>query len=183
MRKLIAAEYVTLDGIMESPETWQFPYLNEEIVAEVRSLIQATEASLLGRVTYQIYAAYWPTQTHNEFGFADKMNQEPKFVVSSTLDKAEWNHTTLIAGNAANEVRKLKQQPGGNIRITGSATLVQSLMAADLIDEYHLLVHPVVLGTGKRLFAEGLETTLNLIDTKTFSSGVVALTYQPDRSS
>jgi dihydrofolate reductase len=180
MRKIIVSEFVTLDGVMEAPETWQFPYYSDDMGEVIKAQILASDAMLLGRVTYEVFAAYWPSQTNNEFGIADKLNSSPKFVVSSTLQKAEWNNSTLIKGNVAEEISKLKQQPDGNIRITGSATLVQSLMQADLIDEYQLMVHPVVLGSGKRLFRDGSDTLkLKLLDTKTFSKGVVLLCYQP----
>jgi dihydrofolate reductase len=181
MRKVIVSEFLTLDGVMEASEQWQPPYVSDDVAEEIRVGIHAAEASLLGRVTYEIFAAYWPLQTHNEFGIADKLNSEHKFVVSSTLEKAEWNNSTLIKGNVAEEIRKLKQQPGGDIRVVGSATLVQSLMHANLIDEYRLMVHPLVLGRGKRLFNDGMETTgLKLVEAKAFSSGVVLLCYQPD---
>ena len=182
MRKVIVSEFVTLDGVMEAPEEWQFPYLSDDVMEEIKAEIYAAEASLLGRATYEIFAAYWPTQTHNEFGIADKLNGERKFVVSSTLEKVEWDNSTLIRGNVAEEIRRLKQQPGGDIRIVGSATLVQSLMQAGLVDEYRLMVHPIVLGHGKRLFNDGMETTgLKLAECKVFSSGVVLLRYQPDK--
>jgi dihydrofolate reductase len=137
---------------------------------------------LLGRVTYEMFAAYWPSQTNNEFGIADKLNSQPKFVVSSTLEKGDWNNTTLIKGNVEEEIRTLKQQPGGDIRLTGSATLAQSLMQAGFVDEYWFLVHPIVVGRGKRLFPDGMELTgLKLVESKAFRSGVVLLRYQPTR--
>jgi dihydrofolate reductase len=121
--------------------------------------------------------------THNEFGIADKLNSEPKYVVSSSLKKLAWNNSTLIKGNVEEEIRKLKQPSGGIIRIVGSATLVQSLMRTDLIDEYRLMVHPVVVGQGKRLFNGGTQMNdLKLIETKTFKSGVVLLRYQSNMS-
>jgi dihydrofolate reductase len=179
MRKLIVSEFVTLDGVMEAPEKWQFPYYSDDLAEVIQAQILASDAMLLGRVTYEVFAAYWPSQTNNEFGISDKLNSEPKFVVSSTLQKAEWNNSTLIKEHVAEEISKLKQQPGGNIGITGSATLVQSLMQADLIDEYRLMVHPVVLGSGKRLFRDGRDTLqLKLLNTQTFSKGVVLLCYQ-----
>ena len=182
MRKVIVSEFLTLDGVMEASEQWQPPYVSEDVAEEIRADIHASEALLLGRVTYEIFAAYWPSQTNNELGIADKLNSEPKFVASSTLDKAEWNNSTLIKGNVVEEIRKLKQQPGGDIRIIGSATLVQSLMKEDLIDEFRLMVHPLILGRGKRLFNDGIETTgLKCVEAKAFSSGVVLLRYQPVR--
>jgi len=179
MRKIIVSEFVTLDGVMESPEKWQFPYYSDDIAEVIKAQILASDAMLLGRVTYEVFAAYWPSQSNNEFGIADKLNSVPKFVVSSTLQKAEWNNSTLIKGNVAEEISKLKQQPGGNIGITGSATLVQSLMQADLIDEHRLMVHPVVLGSGKRLFRDGGNALqLKLFNIQTFSKGVVLLCYK-----
>jgi len=183
MRRIIVTEFLTLDGVMEASEQWQPHYVSDDVAEEITAGIHAAEVSLLGRVTYEMFAAYWPFQTHNEFGIADKLNSERKFVVSSTLEKVEWNNSTLIKGNVAEEIRKLKQQPGGDIRVVGSATLVQSLMKAGLIDEFRLMVHPLVLGRGKRLFNDGMETTgLKLVEAKTFSSGVVLLRYQPVKS-
>lgn len=179
MRKLIVCEFLTLDGVMEASEQWQPAYLTDDVTAELTSHIQGADGSMLGRVTYELFASYWPLQTQNEFGIADKLNREPKYVVSSTLQKADWNNTTLIKGNVTEEIRKLKQQPGGYIRLVGSATLAQSLMKAGLIDEYWLLVHPLVLGSGKHLFNEGMEKTpVKQVEAKRFNSGVVLLRYQ-----
>ena len=182
MRKLIVYEYVTLDGVMEAPEKWQFPFLNDEVAEVIQSQIMDADAILLGRVTYDIFAASWPTRTNNEFGVADKLNSMPKFVVSSTLDRADWNHSTLIRGNVVEEINKLKQQPEGTIAIIGSARLIQSLVEYDLVDEYQLMVHPVVLGSGKRLFPEGINLDLRLANANAFSSGVVLLRYQADKN-
>lgn len=180
MRKVIVSEFVTLDGIIEAPEKWQSPYLSDDVVETIQAQILAYGAMLLGRVTYEEFAAYWPSQTKNEFGIADKLNSMPKFVASSTLEKVDWNNSRLIKENVVEEISKLKQQSGGNIQMTGSATLVQALMQTDLIDEYRLMVYPVVLGSGKRLFRNGSEKKiLRLVETKSFSSGVVVLTYQP----
>lgn len=183
MRKLIVSEFVTLDGVIEAPEKWQFPYLSEDVLEQIAAEVHSAEASLLGRNTYEIFAASWPQRTRNEFGVADKLNSEPKYVVSSSLEKTEWNNSTLIKGDVEEEVRKLKQQQGGAIRIVGSAALVQSLMKTGLIDEFRLMVHPVVLGRGKRLFNDMLDMTgLELVESKTFKSGVVLLCYQPAAS-
>jgi len=189
MRKVIVSEFVTLEGVMEDPGGaekfkhggWTWPYWNNEIGKFKLDELFASDALLLGRVTYQGFAAAWPSRTDKE-GFADRMNSLPKFVVSATLDKAEWNNSKLIRGNVAEEVSRLKQQPGQDILIAGSGALVRTLMRHDLIDEYRLLVYPVVVGSGKRLF-EGLNERLNLkhISARTFSSGVVALCYQRDR--
>ena len=180
MRKVTAGLFVSLDGVVESPEKWHFPYFNDEMGEAVVAAISSSDAMLLGRVTYQEFAAYWPGVSSEDEPFATHMNNTPKYVVSKTLDKAEWNNSTLISGNVAEEITKLKQQPGKNIGITGSATLVQSLLQDDLLDELGLMIHPVVVGSGKRLFQEGGGPKgLKLVDSMTFSTGVVSLTYQP----
>jgi dihydrofolate reductase len=180
MRKVTAGLFVSLDGVVESPEKWHFPYFNDEMGEAVGAAISSSDAMLLGRVTYQEFAAYWPGVSSEDEPFATHMNNTPKYVVSKTLDKAEWNNSTLISGNVAEEITKLKQQPSKNIGITGSATLVQSLLQDDLFDELGLMIHPVVVGSGKRLFQEGGGPKgLKLVDSMTFSTGVVSLTYQP----
>jgi len=177
MRKVNAAVYVSLDGVMEEP-AWTREFWNEELAKFQYDQLFASDALLLGRVTYQGFAAAWPSMT-DEQGFADRMNSMPKFVASTTLKEAEWN-ATLIKGDVAAEVAKLKQQPGQDLLLYGSGELVHTLMQHGLIDEYRLMVHPVVLGSGKRLFRDGSPTTtLRLVDTKTTSTGVVILTYQP----
>ena len=182
MRKVIAGLFLSLDGVMESPEKWHFPYFNDEMGEAVGAAMAAADAMLLGRVTYQEFASYWPGVSSEDQPFADHMNNTPKYVVSTTLDKVEWNNSTLIKGNVAEEIAKLKQQPGKDIGITGSATLVQSLLQEDLLDELGLMIHPVVVGTGRRLFEEGGgQKGLKLVDSRTFSTGVVYLTYQPAR--
>jgi dihydrofolate reductase len=167
---------------MEAPEKWQFPYFTDDFTEFTKEQILASDISLLGRVTYETFADFWPTQTNNEFGIADKLNSMPKVVVSSTLAKAGWNNSTQIKGNAMEEIVKLKQQGDGIIATTGSAMLVQALMRADLVDEYQLTIHPIILGSGKRLFEEGINNIgLKLIEAKPFKGGIVALIYQPDR--
>lgn len=188
MRKVIVSEFVSLDGVMEGPGRddpfelagWTMPYGNQEIGKLKFDELFASDALLLGRVTYQGFAAAWPSMK-DEAGFADRMNSLPKYVVSTTLKKVEWNNSRLIKGNIAEQVSKLKQQPGQDILIGGSGKLVHTLIQHDLIDEYRLLVYPVVLGSGKRLFKDGSNATLKLVETKTFSSGVVLLRYQPNR--
>ena len=176
MRKVIVAEYVSLDGIMDNP-AWTAPYFNDELAMFQLDLLMASDALLLGRLTYEGFAGAWPTMT-DENGFADRMNSLPKFVASTTLKKAEWN-ASLIKDDIADEVAKLKEQPGQNILIYGSGELVQTLMQHNLIDEYRLMVFPVVLGKGKRFFKDGTDTSLKLVDTKTTNSGVAMLTYRP----
>jgi dihydrofolate reductase len=177
MRKIVAGLFIALDGVVESPDKWQFPYFNDEMGAAVGSQMAAADAMLLGRVTYQEFASYWPTADPND-PFTAQMNNTPKYVVSTTLDKAEWQNSTLIKGNFAEEITKLKQQPGKNIGITGSATLIRSLLRENLLDELNLLIHPIVVGSGKRLFPDGSDqVALKLVDSQTFSTGVVSLTY------
>ena len=184
MRKVVAWELVSLDGVMEKPENWSFSYSNDEMAEANASGMADSDAMLLGRVTYQEFASYWPHQNSAEQPFTDYLNNTPKFVVSTTLEEPlEWNNSTLIKGDVAEEVAKLKRQPGKEIVILGSGTLVRSLLREDLLDELRLMVHPVVLGRGKRLFEEGGEQKApKLVDSKTFSTGVVYLTYQPAHS-
>ena len=181
MRKVVAGEFVSLDGVMESPGEWHFPYFNDEMGEAVGASMAAADAMLLGRVTYQEFASYWPGASSEDQPFADYMNNTPKYVVSTTLEEPlEWNNSTLIKGNVTEEIARLKQQPGKNIGITGSATLVQYLLQEDLLDKLELLIHPVVVGSGQRLFEGGGELKgLRLLESKTFSTGVVYLTYQP----
>lgn len=179
MRKIVAGLFLSLDGVMGSPEQWHFPYFNDEMGEAVGSAMAAADTMLLGRVTYQEFAAYW-SDKGSDVEMADHMNSTPKVVVSSTLDRVEWQNSTLITGNVVEELTKLKQQAGKNIGITGSGTLVRSLLRDDLLDELQLLVHPIVVGSGKRLFPDGCDQkALTLVDSKTFSTGVLSLTYQP----
>lgn len=189
--KVVVSEFVTLDGVMEAPgggegfehAGWAFRFDRgpEGDQFKLDELMKA-DALLLGRVTYQEFAKVWPSMT-GAGAFADKMNSMPKFVVATELDTAEWGTTTVISGNVAEVVAELKQRPGGDILINGSARLVQSLLAHDLIDEFRLMVFPVVLGGGKRLFADGGKpTTLRLATaTPVGPDGVLVLTYEPAR--
>jgi len=178
MRKIVAGLFVSLDGVMESPEKWQLPYFNDEMGVAVGSLIAAGDTLLLGRRTYQEFANAFADKTGD--ANADQMNNTPKLVVSTTLDTVAWQNSTLIKGNVVEELTKLKQQPGRNINISGSATLIQSLLRDNLLDELHLLVHPIVVGSGKRLFPDGGDqVALTLVDSRTFSTGVLHLTYAP----
>jgi dihydrofolate reductase len=180
VRKIVSGLFISLDGVYESPDKWHFPYFNDEMGAAVDEQMSASDTMLLGRVTYEEFAGYWPQQTSQDVDIADYMNNTPKVVVSNSLDKVEWQNSTLIKGNVAEELTKLKQQPGKNIGMTGSGTLVRSLLRDGLLDELRLLVHPIVVGSGKRLFEGGIgQTPLKLVDSKTFSTGVLYLTYQP----
>jgi dihydrofolate reductase len=181
MRKIVAGLFISLDGVVEAPENWQMPYFSDEMGEVVGSNMAAADTMLLGRRTYQEFAAFWPNQPSDE-QFADQINSIPKLVASTTLDRVDWQNSTLIRGNVAEELAKLKEQPGKNINVTGSVTLVRSLLRDDLLDELGLLVHPIVVGTGKHLFEAGSgQIPLTLVDSQTFSTGVVSLTYQPAR--
>jgi dihydrofolate reductase len=186
MRKVVASEIVSLDGVVESPEKWHFPYFNDQMAEAIEAAMAASDAMLLGRVTYEEFAAFWPSQetTDEDQETTHYMNNTPKFVVSKTLkEPLEWNNSILIKGGVAEEITSLKQQPGKNISITGSPTLVRSLLEDDLLDELRLMVHPIVVGSGKRLFEEGGDQkALQLVDSKTFSTGVLYLTYQSAQS-
>src|SRR5215204_5730276 len=175
MRKVIASEFVSLDGVMESPEQWHFPYFNDEMGEAIGAAMAQADAMLMGRVLYEEWAAYWPQQDPEENPIAARMNGIQKYVVSTTLEgPLEWSNSTLIGGNAAEEISRLKQQPGKDISISGSGTLVRSLLQDDLLDELRLMVHPIVVGSRKRLFEEGGDLKgLKLVDSKTFSTGVV----------
>jgi dihydrofolate reductase len=179
MRKIIVTEFLSLDGIMENP-MWTFPYWNDEIAQFKGEETTANDVLLLGRVTYEGFAAAWPQRTDVESGGV-YFNGVRKYVASNTLEKAEWNNSQLLKGNIIEEITKLKQQGGENLVVHGSGKLVLSLMQHDLVDMYRLLVYPVVLGKGQRLFPDGATTTLKLVETRSFSSGVVALIYEPDR--
>ncbi len=187
MRKLVVSEFVTLDGVMEDPGgaegfdrggwAFQFERGPEGDKFKLDETLEA-DALLLGRRTYEGFAEAWPSRS-DEVGFADKMNSMPKFVVSTTLKEAEWNNSTVISGDVAEEISKLKQQPGGDILVAGSGELVHTLLEHRLVDELRLMVFPVVLGSGKRLFRDGAApTALKLVETKPVGS-VVILTLRP----
>ena len=180
MRRVIAVELVSVDGVMESPEEWAFSYSNDEMEEANESGMAASDGLLLGRVTYEHLVAFWPNQPGGT-PMVDYINSVRKHVVSETLrEPLEWNNSTLIKGNVAEAVVKLKRQPGKDITILGSGALVRSLLRDGLLDELRLMVHPVVMGCGKRLFEDGdVRKGLELVDSKTFGTGVVSLTYRP----
>ncbi|MEO8392143.1 MAG: dihydrofolate reductase family protein [Chloroflexota bacterium] len=176
MRKITVSEFVSLDGVMGDPN-WTFKYWSDESAAFKFAELFAHDALLLGRVTYEGFAQAWPSQK-DEQGYADRMNSMPKHVVSATLDNTTWTNTSVIKSNVIDEIKALKQQDGQDILVFGSDTLVQTLIQNDLVDRYNLLIYPVVLGAGKRLFLDGTTTTLKLAETKSFNSGVTALVYE-----
>jgi dihydrofolate reductase len=180
--KLAASAWVTLDGVFDA-ETfgdWFMPFDSPERGASIRDGVLAADAALFGRTTYEMLAAYWSSMKNNEDGIADKLNSMPKYVVSSSLEKADWNNTTIISDNVAKRVAELKA--GRETLIFGSAELVRSLMEPGLIDEYRFLVQPFVMGNGKRFFREDMPMTkLKLVKSKALPHGVNLLWYQPAR--
>ena len=189
MRKIIASIFMTLDGVYQAPGDpkeferggWAFRYSkpSEDSLKYATDQLFAADTLLMGRVTYEGFAKAWPSMPEDPAGYAKRMNSLPKYVVSSTLKKAEWNNTRILTGNFAQEVTKLKQQPGQNILTFGSGRLVTSLLRFQLLDELRLVVSPVVLGDGEHLFKGGEPQGLKLIDARSFNSGVVVLAYQP----
>ena len=180
MRKLIAQTFVSLDGVMEAPDKWQLPneLFGDDAGAFVFKAYAAADALLLGRVTYEEFASFWPTQSDAD-PFAKRINELPKYVVSRTLKTFDWRGSRPIQGHLPDGVQRLKDEPGGDILIVGSAELVNSLAHDQLIDEYQLLVHPIIVGKGKHFFKDGVDPTLlSLAETETFGTGVIALTYR-----
>jgi dihydrofolate reductase len=186
VRKIVVSEFVSLDGVMEDPGGaessrfggWTIPYWNDELGAFKAEELSASDALLLGRVTYEGFAAAWPNMT-DEQGFANQMNGNRKYVVSSTLDKAEWNNSSIINGDLVEELTRIKQEPGQDILVAGSATLVKALVRHHLVDELRLAIYPIVLGDGKRLFDDQSYSTLQLVHQQSTSTGVVLLVYRP----
>lgn len=181
MRKVSSGLFISLDGVTESPDQWQFDHFDEGMMTALGAFLTQTDTIVMGRVTYQEWAGYWPTS--NDEPFASFINNAPKYVVSTTLDRVEWgnwNNINLIKGNLAAAIARLKEQPGKNIGVTGSPTLVRSLLQNDLLDELILMIHPVVVNRGKRLFeGSGELKRLKLVDNQTTPTGVAILTYHP----
>ncbi len=178
MRKIVAWLFLSLDGVVESPEQWAM--FNDEMGEAIDAEANAADTLLPGRRTYEVFAAAWPDRTVDDDPLADWMNHTPKLVASSTLDAVEWQSSTRIEGDVAKELARVRQQPGKKILVNGSATLVRSLLRDKLLDELRLFVHPIVVGTGKRLFeSEGDRVTMTLVDSRAFSTGVLSLIYQP----
>jgi dihydrofolate reductase len=179
MRKLVAGLFVTLDGVVEAPEEWNPPYFNEEMSASVWSMVDASDTTLFGRKSYQRFEAVFAgKKSSDQLPFADVWNERQKYVVSSTLGTVTWHNSTLISDNVNDGIAALKDKPGKNISVAASATLIRSLLAAELLDELSLLVHPVVVGHGARLFDDvDSPMALHLTEAETFKTGVVRLVY------
>ncbi len=186
MRKIIVFENVTLDGFMAGPKgELDWAIRDDEITQYSRDGQGSTDMFLFGRVTYDMMASFWPTPAGKSANpvFAEALNNSPKIVFSSTLEKADWQNTEVVKELHKDEILKLKQQPGKNMMIFGSGTLVEQLAALGLIDEYQLMVNPVILGKGKPLFKDIKDRiNLKLVKTKTFNNGIVLLQYQPDKA-
>ena len=183
MRKVIASLFVSLDGVTEKPESWHFPYFNDEMGAAIGQAMSSADAFLLGRRTYEEWSAYWPAQSPEENPMAAAVNGMPKYVASTTLNEVTWQNSTLLEDDVAGEVKRLKRQPGRDIVVSGSATLVRSLLREGVLDELRLMIHPVVVGSGGRLFEDAdVQTPLELVGSETFSTGVLNLTYRPAKS-
>lgn len=178
MRKIVVTEFMTLDGVIENP-AWSMPYWNDEIAQFKGEEQESSDALLLGRVTYEGFAASWPGRSDPG---ADTMNNLPKYVISTTLETVEWNNSRLVKGDIVEELTSLKRQAGRDILVYGSGVLVQTLIKHDLVDRLRLLVYPVVVGQGQRLFADGTSAKLKLVEARPIGpGGVVALIYEPDR--
>jgi dihydrofolate reductase len=192
MRKLVLSQFLSLDGVVQAPGDrnedteggfrhggWQIPYVDETFMAAAGEGMAETDAPLFGRKTYEIMAAYWPTAPADD-PFARHLNPIQKYVASRTLERAEWQNSTVIRGDVVEAVRELKEQPGKNISVLGSGDLAQTLMANDLVDEYSLSIFPIVLGSGKRLFRDADQVKkLRLVDSRPTTTGGLMLTYEP----
>ncbi|MET9801080.1 dihydrofolate reductase family protein [Streptomyces sp. NPDC006368] len=193
MAQLTLTAFMTLDGVMQAPGGpeedrsdgftyggWSVPFADEEFGRFVDEMFERVDAFLLGRRTYEIFAAYWPKVTDENDPVAGRLNTLPKYVVTRTLDRADWHNTTLVTGDLVEEVTRLKQRPGREIQVHGSARLAQSLIRHGLLDELNLLVHPVFLGAGRRLFPDGgTPTAFALTGHRTTSTGITIQTYRP----
>jgi dihydrofolate reductase len=177
MSQVVVSEFLTLDGVMGNP-MWSLDYWNDDIATFKHDELFSADALLLGRVTYDGFVASWPTRSGDDF--TDRINSMPKHVVSKTLAAPEWN-STVLGKDAVAEIYKLKAQPGGDLVIYGSKTLVQTLIENDLVDRYNILVYPIVLGEGLKMFDDSTRAKLKLVESKAYDTGAVLLIYEPDR--
>lgn len=194
MRKLVVQEFLTLDGVMQAPGEknkdtrggfahggWQRDYFDDIFAKTVTEWFADAGGFVLGRKTYELFAAYWPTAPAEQRSVGDPLNNLPKYVASRTLkEPLEWKNSTVIAGDVGDAIRKLKKEPGKDLNVIGSGVLVQSLIADDVVDEYRLIFHPLVLGSGTRLFRDGVgRRGLELIDSAATTTGALIATYRP----
>jgi dihydrofolate reductase len=197
--RVIVTEFLSVDGVMQAPGGpdedpsggfahggWQMPYVDDDFAKIAIDRMQETEGYLFGRRTYEIMAAYWPSQPADDpllGAFAASLNGRPKYVASTTLSEPlEWENATLLQGDVAKAVAELRERPGKNLVVLGSGELVQTLMENDLVDEFGLMINPIVIGSGKRLFRDGSQKRpLRLVRSTTSSTGVLIATYEPDR--
>ena len=176
MRKIIVSAMVSLDSAVENPQRWSFDYANDEFMKYASDQLNAADALIMGRVTYEGFAQAWPARAGAD-AFADRMNSLPKYVASKTLKKAEWSNSTLISGGLVEATGKIKNSTSGHIVIYGSASLVGQLMPRGLIDEYALMVFPIILGRGTKLFPSDISRKLALIESQQFGDGIMLLRY------
>lgn len=179
MRKIVVSMFVSLDGFVDEPHKWSFPYWGDDIGKFKQDELFASESLLLGRVTYEGFAEAWPPRAGAD-EYTDRINSMPKHVASRTLQETTWN-ASLIQGDMATEIGRLKEQPGQDLLVFGSIDFTQTLMKRDAVDQYNLLVYPILLGKGTRLFQEGEETKLRLADSHQYDSGVMGMTYIRER--
>jgi dihydrofolate reductase len=176
--KIVSNFFISLDGVVESPEQWHFPYFSDEMGAKIGEGMEKSKAFLMGRKLYEQWSAYW-TQQGDEVPFASFINNTPKYVVSNTLKEATWNNTTVISGDVAGQLQKLKENADGDIGMSGSATTVRWLLANGLLDELGLMVHPIVVGHGQRLFEDPSTHPLQLVSNEVMTNGVLYSVYAP----
>lgn len=176
MGKIVSNFFMSLDGVVGAPDKWHMSYFNDEMGAAIGRGMEANKAFLMGRVLYDEWSVFWPAQDQSD-PFTEFFNNHPKYVVSNSLETASWNNTTIVSGDVPARLRELKDQIDGEISISGSATLVRSLLADGLLDELRVLVHPIVVGHGQRLFEGDTPRALELASQEVFSTGVLNLTY------
>lgn len=178
MGKIVSGFFISLDGVVESPDKWHFPYFDDAMGAAVGESLETNEAFMMGRVLHDEWSEYWPNNPDDD-GFGPFINNIPKYVVSNTITESGWNNTHVITGDVATQIGELKARTPGNIGMSGSATTVRWLLANGLLDELHLLVHPIAVGHGQRLFEDTSTHPLKLLSSETFETGVLNLKYVP----
>lgn len=178
MSKIVSNFFISLDGVVESPDQWHFPHFSDEMGTKIGEGMDRTKAFLMGRKLYEEWSSYW-TQQGDEVPFASFINNTPKYVVSNTLKEVTWNNTTVISGDVSTQLRQLKENADGDIGMSGSATTVRWLLANGLLDELGLMVHPIVVGHGQRLFEDPSTHPLQLLSSEVMTKGVLYSVYAP----